>query len=298
MGDFMRFNHLAIIGKYNTPQLINTITQLIKQLHNTGVIVYLDNSLLEPQHHTIDIEHTINGNLLDWLNILDLIIVIGGDGTLLAIARSVADYAIPLLGINQGRLGFMTDIAAQDVIPAITGIIQNNSYTLETRCLLNAIVVRNGQEILHAIALNDIVVSRGAIGHMIEFEMSIDDQFVLSQKSDGVIFATPTGSTAYSLAAGGPIMHPQASTFAIVPICPQSLSNRPLVVHDTAIIEFNLIKNNPTQIHFDGQECFDLQYLDKVILVKHPQQLKLIHPHNYNYYHTLRTKLDWSKRVS
>ncbi len=151
---------------------------------------------------------------------------------------------------------------------------------------------------MQELALNDVVISRGAIGNMIEFNISIDNDFVLSQKSDGVIFSTPTGSTAYSLAAGGPILHPQAHVFSIVPICPQSMTNRPLVVHDSATIEFDLVRENATQIHFDGQECFDLQFQDKVVLAKHPQQFKIIHPRKYNYFHTLRTKLDWSKRVS
>jgi NAD+ kinase len=133
---------------------------------------------------------------------------------------------------------------------------------------------------------------------VIEFDIKIDGEFVLSQKSDGIIFATPTGSTAYSLAAGGPILHPHSNVFAIVPICPQSLTNRPLVVGNSVAIEFTLIRENATQIHFDGQECFDLEYHDQVILSKHPKTLRLIHPHGYNYYRTLRKKLDWSKRVS
>ena len=287
----MRFEHIALIGKYQSSNLTSHSVKLAEHLHNLGLNVYLDcDSCNDLPVKT--------GHLSDWLDVLDLVVVIGGDGTLLAAARSIVNHNIPIIGVNQGKLGFMTDIAVNDMLNVIDDVVVKGHYTTEFRSLINAVVVRNGQEIMHAVALNDVVISRGAIGNMIEFNISIDDQFVLSQKSDGVIFATPTGSTAYSLAAGGPIMHPKASVFSIVPICPQALTNRPLVVHDSAKIEFDLVRENSTQIHFDGQECFDLCFQDKVILAKHPNQFQIIHPQGYNYYTTLRTKLDWSKRVS
>lgn len=192
----------------------------------------------------------------------------------------------------------MTDIAVNEMTEIIDSVVLDGQYNIELRSFLMAEVIRDNKVLALAIALNDVVISRGAIGNMIEFDISIDGQFVLSQKSDGVIFATPTGSTAYSLAAGGPIMHPNAKVFSIVPICPQALTNRPLVVHDEAVIEFTLVRENATQAHFDGQETFDLRFHDQVRLSKHPKALRLIHPHGYSYYSTLRQKLDWSKRVS
>lgn len=291
----MQFKHIALIGKYQSTTLTSHLANLAEHLQKMGLSVYLACGDYCDYGSFTNLKI---GVLADWLDILDLVIVVGGDGTLLSAARGIVNHDIPVIGINQGRLGFMTDIAVDDMLTAIDDVLLHGKYTIEARNLIKASVVRDNVEVMHAVALNDVVISRGAIGNMIEFEISIDNNFVLSQKSDGVIFATPTGSTAYSLAAGGPIMHPEAAVFSIVPICPQSLSNRPLVVHDNAIIEFDLIRENATQIHFDGQECFDLRFQDKVILSKHPNQFKLIHPDGYNYYRTLRKKLDWSKRVS
>ncbi|MDQ5920689.1 MAG: kinase [Pseudomonadota bacterium] len=291
----MTFQHIGLIGKYKSVALTKHVVSLARYLQSLGLQIYVDcgDYCKEDKFASLT-----TGSLQDWLNILDLVIVVGGDGTLLSVARGIVNHDIPVLGINQGKLGFMTDIAVNDMLTVISDIIIHHNYTIESRSMLSAAIIRNQQEVMNSIALNDVVISRGAIGNMIEFDINIDGQFVLSQKADGVIFSTPTGSTAYSLAAGGPIMHPSSSVFSIVPICPQSLTNRPLVVHDSATIVFDLIRENATQVHFDGQECFDLHLNDQVILTKHPKQLKIIHPHEYNYFKTLRTKLDWSKRVS
>ena len=291
----MFFKHIALISKYQSTTLTSQLLGLANHLLQMGATIYIDSDGVLPYEGLSDLNI---GHIVSWVEMLDLVIVIGGDGTLLSAARGLVNYDIPVIGINQGRLGFMTDIASNDMFRAIDDVVLNGNYTLEQRSLINAQVFRHGESVMQAVALNDVVISRGAIGNMIEFDISIDGQFVLSQKSDGVIFATPTGSTAYSLAAGGPILHPVANVFSIVPICPQSMTNRPLVVDDNAKIEFDLVRENATQIHFDGQECFDLEFGDKVLLSKHPKQFKIIHPQGYNYFHTLRTKLDWSKRVS
>lgn len=291
----MQFKNIAIIGKQGSTSVSNYVDRLIDYLILIECKVFVEcrtecNAFLGK-------ECTV-GKLDNWLNELDLVIAIGGDGTLLSVARLVVDYNIPVIGVNQGKLGFMTDIPSDNMIEDVEKIVVGLNYTQEERSLINADIFRDDNNIYSAIALNDVVISRGAIGNMIEFDMCIDSQFVLSQKSDGVIFSTPTGSTAYSLAAGGAILHPHANVFSIIPICPQSLTNRPLVISDSSVIEFVLARVNSTQIHFDGQECFDLQLNDKVILKKYPKTLKLVHPVEYNYFRTLRKKLDWSKRVS
>lgn len=292
----MYFRKIALVGKQNSRTVYNYVVKLANYLNALGITVFIDcdnnSSLISDTKYTV-------GKLESWLNYLDLVIAVGGDGTLLSVARSVVTHNIPVVGVNQGKLGFMTDITSDEMIILVGDIIKNGNYTTEDRALLSAEVFRyENNYVYSAIALNDVVISRGAIGNMIEFDISIDSQFVLSQKSDGIIFSTPTGSTAYSLAAGGPILHPMANVFSIIPICPQSLTNRPLVINDKSIIEFVLARENSTQIHFDGQQCFDLELNDKVILNKYPKVLKLVHPIGYNYYRTLRKKLEWSKRVS
>lgn len=291
----MKFKRIALIGKYQAPGLASQVILLANHLKGCGCTVSIDCGDYCALDHFAGFN---TGKIKELCPQLDLVIVIGGDGTLLSVAREIADCDIPVVGVNQGKLGFMTDIAIDTMLASLDEIVVEEKYQLELRSMIYAQVVRQNKVVMQKIALNDVVISRGAIGNMIEFDLQINNEFVLSQKADGVIFATPTGSTAYSLAAGGAILHPNACVFSIVPICPQSLSNRPLVVPDNASIEFILVRENATQIHVDGQECFDLIHEDKVVLTKHVKQFKLLHPKGYNYFHTLRNKLDWSKRVS
>lgn len=288
------FTNIAIIGRRNSAHLIEQVTRLADSLHEIGCKIFLDSNI-SPE---LDSQEYNFGAITQWIDLIDIAIVIGGDGTMLSAGREIVNHGVPIVGINQGKLGFMTDIAIDDMLPAVHDIVVHRNYSVEERSLLAAQVVRSGKFVYQSMALNDIVISRGAIGSMIEFEMSINNEFVHSQKSDGVIFSTPTGSTAYSLAAGGPILHPHSKVFSIVPICPQSMSNRPLVLSDDVIIDLTLVKDTPTIIHYDGQEYFDLMLNDQIIISKAKRPLKLLHPASYNYYHTLRTKLDWSKRVS
>ena len=167
----------------------------------------------------------------------------------------------------------------------------------EERILLQASVIREEAEITSALALNDVVISRGALGSMIEFEVFVDNQFVYSQRSDGLIISTPTGSTAYSLASGGPILHPTLRAMALVPICPQSLSNRPIAVSDNCEVAFMLTRGLDTRVHFDGQSHCDLMEMDRVIVRSYRNTLKILHPIGYNYYDMLRHKLHWGERL-
>lgn len=295
----MKFNKVAIVGKSASSKIVPHVVRLAKHLFSKGIEVYLDKQIVNEGSNSLpELPGVSLGYLAEWLENLDLVIVIGGDGTLLSVGRAVVDFEVPVLGVNQGQLGFMTDVAIDDMLPEIDKILVEGKYTLGQRVSFIANVIRDGDTIFKGVALNDVVISRGAIGNMIEFDLSINEQFVLSQKSDGIIFTTPTGSTAYALAAGGPILQPNAGVFGIVPICPQSLSNRPFVINDSSKIELTLTRDNSTQIHFDGQECFSLNYQDKVRLYKHPKLLRFIHPEDYNYYSTLRQKLHWSRRVS
>jgi len=288
------FINIAIIGRRNSAHLIEQVTKLAACLTALGCRTYIDSSIAAeffcPAHRY--------GALEEWIDEIDLAISIGGDGTMLSVGRAIVNYGIPVVGINQGKLGFMTDIAVEQMLEVISAMILRHEYVEEERTLLSAEVIRGDTLVNQSLALNDIVLSRGGIGMMTEFEMSINAEFVQTQKSDGVIFATPTGSTAYSLAAGGPILHPHSRVFAIVPICPQSMSNRPIVISDDVIIELNLISDNTTVLHYDGQQYFNLNQYDRVIISKFKRPLRLLHPLDYNYYNTLRSKLDWSKRVS
>lgn len=215
---------------------------------------------------------------------------------MLSIARLLAPYAVPLIGINQGRLGFMTDIPLEGMAASVEAILRGE-YVPEDRILLHASLVRDGVEISHALAFNDVVFSRGATGAMIEFEVFIDTQFVYSQRSDGLIVSTPTGSTAYSLASGGPILHPTVPAITLVPICPQSLSNRPIAVNDSSVVEFVLTRGSDTHVHFDGQSHQAVLERDRVILRRYHNTLRILHPIGYNYYDMLRHKLHWGERL-
>jgi NAD+ kinase len=226
----------------------------------------------------------------------DLVMVLGGDGTMLSVARLVAPYRIPLVGINQGRLGFMTDVSVEDidtVVPRMLG----GDFVPEERILLQARVIREDREIHSALALNDVVFSRGSLGAMIEFEIFVDDQFVYSQRSDGLIVSTPTGSTAYSLASGGPILHPTVPALALVPICPQTMTARPIAVSDGANIEFMLTRGRDARVHFDGQSHCVLEEMDRVSIKRYRNSLRILHPVGYSYYDMLRHKLHWGERL-
>ncbi len=225
----------------------------------------------------------------------DLAIVLGGDGTMLNAARQLARYRVPLVGINQGRLGFMTDVARDDMLACIDDLLAGK-FQPEHRLLLEAGVWREGRKIASSLALNEVVVDKGAIGRLIEFELTIDGEFVYSLRSDGLIISTPTGSTAYSLAANGPILHPRVSGIALVPLCPHSLTNRPILVGDQSAIEVRLVHATDSRAHFDGQVMIDLQAGDTVRIQRSDFSICFLHPPGYSYFAMLREKLHWSKQ--
>jgi NAD+ kinase len=226
----------------------------------------------------------------------DLVVVIGGDGTFIATARAVSGQPVPLLGINMGRLGFLTEIHREDMIPALQKVLEGH-YRIEERMMLSASVIRHGRTALEHRVLNDVVTHKGALARMIEFEVSIDDQFVFASRADGLIVSTPTGSTAYALSAGGPIMHPSLDAILLAPVCPHTLSNRPIAVPGSGVISITLGMDNLNRLlTLDGQTGFPLMNGDQILIRKSDHPLQVLHPPNRNYYDILRGKLRWEER--
>ena len=286
------FRHVCLVARHSKPAILASLRRLADHLATAGATVMIEKDSAtqdEASPHTL-LDRNEMGKFAD------IVIVLGGDGTMLSIARLLAAYRVPLIGINQGRLGFMTDIPLHKMLSSVDAILRGD-FVPEDRILLQATVIRENMEVTNALAFNDVVFSRGAMGSMIEFEMFIDNQFVYSQRSDGLIVTTPTGSTAYSLASGGAILHPALQVMALVPICPQSLSNRPIVVNDSCAVKFMLTRGLDARVHFDGQSHFDLIEMDHVLIRRYRNPLRILHPQGYNYYDMLRHKLHWGERL-
>ncbi|MDA8360608.1 MAG: NAD(+) kinase [Gammaproteobacteria bacterium] len=226
---------------------------------------------------------------------IDLAIVMGGDGTLLNVARTLAVHRIPLIGVNIGRLGFLADVST-DKMDIIDDILEGH-YQTEERFLLTAEIVRGEQVILTRLAFNDVVVNKGELARLIEFETYIDGQFVSGARADGIIVATPTGSTAYAMSAGGPILHPELAALVLVPICPHTLSNRPIAVPSHSHVEIVLVSDQSAHATFDGQSNFRLVNGDRVLVRRADVPVTLVHPLDRNHYEVLRQKLHWGRRV-
>jgi NAD+ kinase len=224
-------------------------------------------------------------------------IVIGGDGTMLGLARRLAGYQVPLIGINQGRLGFITDIPIDRMLPALAEILSGKAKA-EERTLLEARVVRDGVEIHCSVAVNDVVVARGTGAGMAELKVTVDGAFMYNQRSDGLIISTPTGSTAYALSAGGPLLHPTLAGIVLVPIAPHALSNRPIVVPNTSDIVVEIVNGRDISVNFDMQTFTSLQHGDQIVISRSPHAITFLHPEGWSYYHTLREKLHWNEYPS
>ena len=230
--------------------------------------------------------------------ICDLVIVVGGDGSMLKTARDLIDSRLPLLGINRGHLGFLTDIRPTEVDVRVPPILAGQ-YSLENRFLLHAEVYRNDESIGSSNAVHDVVLYPGEIARMIQFELYMDRQFVYSQRSDGLIISTPTGSTAYSLSGGGPILAPQTDTIVLVPMCPHTLTSRPIAVNKQKVIDIVISETNPhnPQLSCDGQVIISLQPGDRIQIKQYPIEMKLVHPLDYDYFEVLRSKLGWGQKL-
>jgi NAD+ kinase len=226
----------------------------------------------------------------------DLAIVIGGDGTMLAAARDLVRHHVPLVGVNLGRLGFMTDIGHDDTQASI-GAILDGKYAIEERSLLEAEIRRQGTSVLRTIALNEAVIGKGSQGRLVEFELSVDGEFVYRLRADGIIVATPTGSTAYALSAQGPILHPAVPALTLVPLNPHTLSARPVSVSDRSVIEIAMVHALDARAHFDGLALADMAEGDRLLLKRSADTVRFVHPPGYRYFATLREKLRWSESI-
>jgi len=285
------FKTIGLIGKYGDPSVSETLRLIYGDLINRDLTVVLDESSARFTH-----DNSPQQVSLDKIGRqCDLAIIVGGDGTLLHAARTLNHYDIPMMGINLGRLGFLVDICADDMHKQLTDIL-SGGYQVDCRLLLHVEVLRDDQSILSSDALNDIVLHKWEVARMIEFQTRVDGQHVHTQRSDGMIVATPTGSTAYALSGGGPILHPQVAAMLIVPICPHTLSNRPIVIQASSTIEIEITHGGESegQLTCDGQTHVRLNSGDIVRISASPNSLQLLHPKNYDYFEILRAKLGWA----
>jgi NAD+ kinase len=284
------FKKIAIVSKYMNPSAVQLmqadLEDLAHYLSAKNIEVWLEQNTA--QHagltgfKTAALENIVSN--------VDLVIVMGGDGTMLSVARAFMNTNIPLVGINRGRFGFLTDLRAEDMLASIDKILAG-AYQIETRMLLTASVYRAGELVKQGVAVNDVVVKSGL--RLIELEVEIDGKFVHKQRGDGLIICTPTGTTAYSLSAGGPILHPNLYAIALVPISPHTLSNRPIAVHSASKIEVTLVQSDDAQVSYDGQLQVALEQGDKIVVQRAEHGITLLHPAEYCYFEMLRNKLNW-----
>jgi NAD+ kinase len=293
-----RFRHAALVGKYHARGIQPLLEEVAHLLVRSGLEV------------SLELETANNTNMTDYAALsvqdigkqCDVAVVVGGDGTMLATARELAPFDIPLIGINQGRLGFITDIQQKDIAAVVPQMLAGD-YEEEQRAMLEGTVLRPNREgvleqIYEGFAINEVVVSRGATASMVELRAEVDGQFVANYRADGLIVASPTGSTAYSLSAGGPILHPGLAGWVVVPIASHTLSNRPIVVSDNGTITIEIVAAKDASMNFDMQSLASLLPGDRVNVRRSAYRVRFLHPKGWNYYATLRRKLRWNEGVS
>jgi NAD+ kinase len=284
------FKTVALIGKYKSPEIAEPLLTLARFLERRKVKVLID-PLTAGQ---VGRARFPVRKLEALAKEADLAVVIGGDGTMLNIARTLAPFEVPLVGVNQGRLGFLTDISVDNTIATI-GAILDGKFVTEKRMLLEGRVRSGSKKAVDVLALNDVVVSKGTRGNMVELEVRIDGEFIYNQRSDGLIVATPTGSTAYAMSSGGPIVHPSLSLMSLVPVSPHTLSNRPIVVGSDAIVDIIIRGGSDPRVHFDSHSRFELRAGDRITVKRYGHAISLLHPAKHSYYRMLREKLNWNR---
>ena len=287
-----RFRHAALVGKYQARGIQGLLEDVAQFLARKGLEVSLerDTALNTGMTEYNALTHEEMGQQCD------LAIVVGGDGTMLGSARQLAQFGLPLVGINQGRLGFITDVPIGHFAEALAPLIAGD-YEEERRTMLEGGVWRDGRMIFDGFGVNDVVVSRGFTSSMIEVKVHIGDEFVGNFRADGLIVASPTGSTAYALSAGGPILHPGIAAWVMAPIAPHDLSNRPIVLPDVGRICIELVQGRDASVNFDMQGIASLLSGDQIMVSRSSHQVRFLHPRGWSYYATLRRKLHWNTGV-
>jgi NAD+ kinase len=288
------FKTVAIIGKYMAAGIEQSLTDIANFLATSGLTVVFEK---ETAQH-VELPDATVMTAAEIGQHADAAIVVGGDGTMLGIARQLAPFNVPLIGINQGRLGFMTDISQERMISVLTDMLLAGKLITERRSLLEGSVIRDGKTIFHALAFNDVVVARGATTGMAELKVEVDGHFMYNQRSDGLIISTPTGSTAYALSAGGPMLHPSLSGVVLVPIAPHALSNRPIVLPDDSEIVVEVMGGRDISVNFDMQSLASLQHHDRIVVGRSAYTVTFLHPQGWSYFDTLREKLHWHEYPS
>ncbi|MEY2860734.1 MAG: hypothetical protein RLZ68_2190 [Pseudomonadota bacterium] len=295
-----KFRHVALIGKYQATSsgaagasTRNSLDGIAHFLMDQGCDVVLETDTATniglANYTTMDVTG-IGQNC-------DLCLVVGGDGTMLGIGRQLAQYKVPLIGINQGRLGFITDIPFDQYKATLKPMLAGD-YEEDDRSLMQARVMRDGHCVFAAQAMNDVVVNRGATSGMVELRVEVDGRFVANQRADGLIIASPTGSTAYSLSAGGPLLHPSIPGWVMVPIAPHTLSNRPIVLANAAEIAIEIVAGRDASANFDMQSLASLMHGDRIVVTRSEHQVRFLHPKGWTYFDTLREKMHWNEGVA
>jgi len=287
------FRHAALVGKYQARGIRPVLEEIAHFLVRQRLEV------------TLERDTALNTGITDFPALAaddlgkqcDLAVVVGGDGTMLGIARQLARHGVPLVGINQGRLGFITDVPIGSYSEALASMVAGD-YEVEHRSMIEGGVWRSGEQIFGGIAMNDVVVSRGATANMVELRIDVGTEFVANLRADGLILASPTGSTAYALSAGGPILHPGIAGWVLVPIAPHALSNRPIVMPDTGEISVEIVAGGAdVSVNFDMQTLASLLHGDRIRVRRSAHQVRFLHPRGWSYYATLRRKLHWNEGV-
>ncbi|MDH5435557.1 MAG: NAD(+) kinase [Gammaproteobacteria bacterium] len=289
-----KFLKIGLIGKFGDPGVEDTLDVLSGYLEKKGLSVILDEQTAE----MLKDNSLPTGSREEIGKQCDLAMIIGGDGTFLNAARTLVDYEVPLLGINLGRLGFLVDISPSSMIETLDAVLHGD-YQEEQRTLLSCDIICEGGMKTTEVAFNDVVVHKWNVARMIEVEVYIDGQYVNTQRSDGLIVSTPTGSTAYALSGGGPILHPSLDSMVLVPICPHTMSHRPLVIGGNSTVEIVISNNNQddAQVTCDGQLNQNLMNGDRIVISCKDKRIRLIHPKSHNYYEILRAKLRWAEKL-
>ena len=283
-----RFKHVAIVGKHQAPGIRPVLEQIAQFLCSQGLEVSLEAATA--LNTGLSKYEALSNDELG--RRCDLAVVVGGDGTMLGFAREMARHGMPLVGINQGRLGFITDIPFERWRESLAPILAGD-YEVEPRTMLEGAVWRDGESIFSGQALNDVVLSRGQTTSMVELRIHAGAELVANIRADGIIVATPTGSTAYSLSAGGPILHPSIAGWLLVPIASHTLSNRPIVLPDLGEVSLEIVAGRDASVSFDMQSLASLLHGDRITVRRSQHCVRFLHPKGWSYYATLRRKLRW-----